>query len=274
MRSVVEQSYPNIEYIIMDGGSTDGTVQIIQRYASHLAHWCAERDEGQYDAIQKGFAHSSGEILGWLNADDMFLPRSLWIASEVFRQFPDVEWISTLKPGCWDANGYFTGTSNTPGFSREAFLDGLYLPGSKSRGYWIQQESTFWRRSLWEKVGARIPIQYSLAADFALWAAFYQYADLYGIVYPIAGFRILDGQRSEATANYIKEAKASLVNLRGHFSWKESPLDKVRFGNISKIPRLKPFLTQRLGYVGHRIVNRNERRPRSGWKIEKYQFLP
>lgn len=123
-------------------------------------------------------------------------------------------------------------------------------------------------------MGARIPIQYSLAADFALWAAFYQYADLYGIVYPIAGFRILDGQRSEATANYIKEAKASLVNLRGHFSWKESPLDKVRFGNISKIPRLKPFLTQRLGYVGHRIVNRNERRPRSGWKIEKYQFLP
>lgn len=153
MRSVVEQSYPNIEYIIMDGGSTDGTVQIIQRYASHLAHWCAERDEGQYNAIQKGFAHSSGEILGWLNADDMFLPRSLWIASEVFRQFPDVEWISTLKPGCWDANGYFTGTSNTPGFSREAFLDGLYLPGSKSRGYWIQQINILEAESLGESGG-------------------------------------------------------------------------------------------------------------------------
>ena len=121
MRSVIEQSYPNLEYIVMDGGSTDGTVRIIERYASHLTRWCTEPDGGQYNAIEKGFSQATGDIFCWINADDMFLPRSLWVVSEIFQHFPDIEWISTLKPGEWDANSYFTGTTHVQGSQKKRF---------------------------------------------------------------------------------------------------------------------------------------------------------
>src|SRR5579859_3708649 len=76
IRSVLDQRYPNLEYVIIDGGSTDGSVDIIRKYERHLAFWVSEPDGGQYDAINKGFAHTTGELLGWLNADDKYLPWS------------------------------------------------------------------------------------------------------------------------------------------------------------------------------------------------------
>ena len=77
INSVLGQSYPNLEYIIIDGGSTDGTAQIIEQYYNKLGYWHSQKDGGQYDAINQGFAKSTGEIMGWLNADDMLLPNSL-----------------------------------------------------------------------------------------------------------------------------------------------------------------------------------------------------
>lgn len=88
LRSVLEQDYPAIEYFVMDGGSTDGSVKIIQRYAHRLAGWVSEPDRGQADAINKGFARAHGEIVAWLNSDDLYLPGAVRAAVEIFERHP------------------------------------------------------------------------------------------------------------------------------------------------------------------------------------------
>ncbi|MDJ0972958.1 MAG: glycosyltransferase family 2 protein [Planctomycetota bacterium] len=92
VRSVVEQDYPHLEYIVMDGGSTDGSVEILERYADRITHWQSEADEGQTHAIQAGFERATGDVLCWVNADDLLLPGSLaavgaWFAADPARRF-------------------------------------------------------------------------------------------------------------------------------------------------------------------------------------------
>jgi GT2 family glycosyltransferase len=88
--SVLNQDYPRIEYIIMDGASTDGSVEIIKKYADKLAYWASEKDAGQADAINKGFARATGEIAAWLNSDDYYLPGTVRAAVKVFEENPEV----------------------------------------------------------------------------------------------------------------------------------------------------------------------------------------
>ena len=89
IRSVLEQDYPNIEYIVMDGGSNDGSAEIIKRYADRLAYWESEKDKGQTDAINKGFARSHGEILAWLNSDDILYPHAVREAVDYLTSHPE-----------------------------------------------------------------------------------------------------------------------------------------------------------------------------------------
>ncbi len=89
IQSVLSQDYPNLEYIIIDGGSTDGSVEIIKKYADKLAYWVSEKDTGQADAINKGLIRVTGEIVAWLNSDDIYLPGTIRAAVEALQAHPD-----------------------------------------------------------------------------------------------------------------------------------------------------------------------------------------
>src|SRR4030066_2441490 len=92
--SVIGQKYPELEYIIIDGGSTDNSTAIIRKYERDLAYWISEKDSGQSEALNKGFKKASGDIVCWINSDDLLLPGSLKIVAEYFWKHPDVMFIN------------------------------------------------------------------------------------------------------------------------------------------------------------------------------------
>lgn len=219
INSVLNQSYRNFEYVVIDGGSSDESVDIIRRYADKLAYWVSEPDHGQMDAINKGYAHTSGEIMGWINSDDMLLPWAFAIATDIFEAFPQIEWLTSQFPILWDEYGRAVQCGRSGGFNRKTYYRGVNLPGGGwyNRGF-IIQEATFWRRSLWDRAGGYVDVAYQQAGDFELWTRFFSHADLYAVATPLAGFRIHGAQKKEARgyAEYLELAKKNLVAAGGH----------------------------------------------------------
>jgi glycosyltransferase involved in cell wall biosynthesis len=198
LRSVLDQGCPDLEYFVMDGGSSDGSDEIIRKYAARLTGWRSRPDGGHMEAVQEGFARSTGELMGWLNSDDMLAPWSLRTVAEVFRCFPEVQWVTSLYPLVMNEDGLVTGARRSEGFHADAFYRGRNAPFNP----WfytsmIQQESTFWRRSLWEKAGARVDVSLRVAGDFELWSRFFEHAELYALGVPLGIFRF---QRGSFTA--------------------------------------------------------------------------
>ncbi len=181
IRSVRDQHYPNLEYIIVDGGSTDGSVEIIRRYQDCLHWWVSDPDRGMYDALNKGFAHSTGDVMGWISATDLLHPGGLFVVGSVFRDLPQVEWI-TGTPTAFDDQGSCVRIQTMRRWSRPRFLAGA--------NRYIQQESTFWRRSLWNRAGGHLDATRRMASDFELWVRFFRHAQLYPVDGLIGGFRV------------------------------------------------------------------------------------
>jgi glycosyltransferase involved in cell wall biosynthesis len=184
--SVVCQGYSNLEYILVDGASVDGTWAIIERNLHHFSHLVIEPDCGHWDALNKGFALATGEIMAWLNSDDLYMPWTLALVAEIFDRFPEVEWIQGL-PAIFNAQGQLVEVH--PKIKSRFDYLGMHYG-------WIQQESTFWRRSLWERAGGFISDQYRLMVDGELWSRFFDHAPLVRVDSVLAGFRLHATNRS------------------------------------------------------------------------------
>lgn len=210
--SILSQNYPNLEYIIMDGGSTDKSVSIIRRYEKYLAHWQSGADDGQYAAIEAGFKRSTGDIMAWLNSDDKYHADALWKVSYAFMTRPEVDWVTGLYT-FWDERGTLTGVLDPVYWTQARQLDPQDLRT-------IQQESTFWRRRLWDQAGARLARELYYAGDWDLWTRFFRHAELHTLEWTLGGYRYHEGQKVGTDASgYTLEANAllerELARLRG-----------------------------------------------------------
>jgi glycosyltransferase involved in cell wall biosynthesis len=214
IRSVLDQEYPNLEYIVIDGGSTDGSPAIIQKYAGRLAYWVSEPDGGQMDAINKGFRRCTGEIMGWLNSDDMHCPWTLRNVAHIFQDLPRVNWLSTRTQLRLNAAGEAVAAERAPGFARTWFYRGWHLGNQRGFKCYIQQEATFWRRTLWEAAGAEVNAHLQMAGDFELWLRFFEHADLATTEVPLAGFRQHAVQKTSNIQSYYAEAEQVLAPYR------------------------------------------------------------
>ncbi|MGV3599811.1 MAG: glycosyltransferase family 2 protein [Dyadobacter fermentans] len=205
--SVLSQGYPNLEYIVIDGGSTDGSVEIIRKYEPQLAYWVSEKDNGLYHALQKGFDRSTGDIMAWLNADDMYHAQSLFTVARIFERFRDVKWIM-------GSNTFFDEAGRP--FVYDDLPYGQRWSAKRLRmfdGRFVQQESVFWRRELWEQAGGFVSQQHPLAADFELWLRFSRLERLYTTSFLLGGFRFrTENQKSyEQRTEYLLEVKQLLA---------------------------------------------------------------
>lgn len=219
LRSVLSQNYDNLDYVLVDGASTDCSADIMRRYRDQVSDIIIEADDGHADALNKGFARTDGEIMGWINSDDVLLPGCLEIVGQIFNRFPDVQWITGLPSTC-DETGNLTYVGPLKPWSQARFLSGDHL--------WIQQESTFWRRSLWEQAGA-LDTQWKVANDFDLWARFFRHAPLHSVDTLLGCFRVRDGQRSvDHKALYMQEVDQILTR-----ELRELPLERrERYGSL------------------------------------------
>ncbi len=146
LRSVIEQKYPNLEYVVMDGGSTDPSPQILARYREHFKHFESAKDNGHADAVRRGFEHTSGEIMAYLNSDDLLAPGALHFVAGYFAAHPAIDCIYSHRVFI-DAENAVTGYWILPPHSNWLMRRWDYIP----------QETCFWRRSLYEAVGGIDP---------------------------------------------------------------------------------------------------------------------
>ena len=159
--SVLNQNYPELELIIVDGGSTDGTVDVIRRYEEYLSYWVSEPDNGQSDALNKGFARATGNVFGWLNSDDLYMPGALERAATVFGEFS----AKGIVYGDWlsiDSGDRTTAYEYAFDFNLNQF---------KYEGFHLNAQAMFWRRDVHERFGGFDP-RLHLTMDYQMIVAF------------------------------------------------------------------------------------------------------
>ncbi|MBF1999666.1 MAG: glycosyltransferase [Synechococcales cyanobacterium M58_A2018_015] len=200
IRSVILQGYPNLEYIIIDGGSTDNTLEILQRYDSYLSYWVSEPDEGQSNALNKGFGKATGDILTWLNSDDCYLPETLLRVAIAFDRYAT----DMVAGGCELRIGY----NPVPFKVHHTALpvgQAMHLPLERlldidqcwQAGEFFYQPEVFWTRELWQRAGGYVREDLFYSMDYELWLRMANHnARIVHIPDPLARYRVHHEQKT------------------------------------------------------------------------------
>jgi glycosyltransferase involved in cell wall biosynthesis len=236
IRSVLLQGYPDIEHIIVDGGSTDESVAVIRKYEPWLAFWCSEKDRGQSHAINKGFAIATGQILCWLNSDDYFLPGALMTVGQ------------TLANG----TGHYALVGHCDRIhgdgSPPLLLKGCYRNHRRLlqfwRGYDMHQPAIFWRREVFEKTGW-LDESLHLTMDFDYWVRIARHFDFVNIDQVLACAHYHQAAKTgDDYAGYRREMKKNALRYwPSVWSPQRWWLELTMFRHIARC-RLKNFTKQ------------------------------
>ena len=199
IQSVLGQQYENVEYIVVDGGSSDSTLDILSKYQDRVDYFISEPDSGMYEAIDKGFKLASGSIFAWINADDMYYPYTIQTIVRVFNNLKEVSWISGV-PSIIDETGAMINVEAPKSYQRNWIRKG-YQRGDVA-GF-LQQESMFFRSAVYK----RYPLNTSLklAGDYHLWKDFAKSYELYTVKSVLSSFRVSSNQLSQDIEAYYSE---------------------------------------------------------------------
>ena len=204
IRSILDQNYPALEYFVQDGGSTDETVDVLNRYENQIAGWESRPDGGQSAAINLGFKRTSGEIMAWLNSDDLLMPGALHFVAEYFHRHPNVDVLYGDRL-LIDENDALIGRWVLPGH------DAAVLPWAD----YVPQETLFWRRGLWERVGGQIDESFKFAMDWDLLLRFRSAGAKFAhLPHYLGAFRIHAQQKTSAAIADIGFAEMKRLRLR------------------------------------------------------------
>jgi len=233
--SVLTQRYPNLEYIVMDGGSTDGTVEILESYGKKIK-WISKGDSGQSDAINKGIKLSSGEIIGYINSDDYLLKNSLFKIANLFSENNNAYWVTGVCK-IVDENNFEVRQLVT--YYKNIFLK--YFRSEKLLYVvnYISQPATFWRRELFKKIGYfDEKLHYSM--DYDYWLRIAKKYKLYFIDDYLAAYRV---------HNKSKAVTSPETQFKAEFMISSKYIDSKVIQVVHKIHYLLAILMYRLFYL-------------------------
>jgi glycosyltransferase involved in cell wall biosynthesis len=206
LRSVLDQNYPRLEYVVQDGGSRDETRSILDRYQDRLHRVESAPDGGQTCALNLGFAHIGGDILAYLNSDDMLLPGSLRYVVRYFQDHPEVDVVYGQRVFV-DREDRDVGRWVLPPHSDAMLVWADYVP----------QETMFWRRRIWERIGASFDESFTFAMDWDLLLRFREAgAKMVRVPRFLGAFRVHDAQKSQVQLATIGEHEMTLLRRRTH----------------------------------------------------------
>ena len=246
IRSVIMQGYPNLEYIIVDGGSTDNTLEIIKKYERDITWWVSEKDNGQTHAINKGFEKATGEILAYLNSDDIYMPYTLRLVAELFSTF-GVQWLTGHRSHLVDGTVIAPLPSATVKYNSFLYSKGFHVPWVLG---WNQQPSTFWSARIFNEAGRKFREEMQCSFDVDMWIRFSAREELVYVRSVLTMMRQHADQKSRTLRLDYKEIEGNAARYKFY------PLayrKVLKFG--MGVPVVRTFVRMLLNHPKARWIN-------------------